>query len=55
VLVVPVVLSSPDRLGLLGTVVSAHYHTVGGWVAALVTPSLTFGLASRGLAGEDVG
>lgn len=49
------VCASLDRLGLLGTVVSAHGHAVGGWVTALVTPSLTFGLASRGFAGEDGG
>lgn len=54
-LVVPVGLPAPNSFGPLGAVVSAHRHTVGGWVSALVTPCLALSLAPRGVNGDDVG
>ena len=43
-----------DRLWLSSPVVPAHGHAVGGWVAASVTPSFAFGLATGCFTGEDV-
>ena len=44
----------PDRLWLSSPVVPAHGHAVGCWVAASVTPSFAFGLATGCFTGEDV-
>ena len=50
-----IVRALPDHLRLSSSVVPAHGHTVGGWIAASVTPRFAFGLATGCFTGDDVG
>lgn len=47
--------ASLDRGWLLSAVVATNGHSECTRISALVTPSLTFGLASGRFAGEDIG